>query len=61
MAEIISQIHRNKEFMLWVKQEFDNEPQQKAAIAAFSWLKTRYPEIVPVVRGELISEMRQEA
>lgn len=60
MDIVIGQLYRNNEFLLWVKQEFDTAEERTAAIKAFTWMKTRYPEITPTVRGDLVSEDKQE-
>ena len=57
---VVSQVFRNNEFLLWVKKEFETVDERTAAIMAFTWMKGRYPEIIPIVRGDLISEDKQE-
>ena len=57
---VVSQVFRNNEFLIWVKKEFETVDERTAAIMAFTWMKGRYPEIIPIVRGDLISEDKQE-
>jgi len=57
---VVSQVFRNNEFLLWVKKEFETVDERTAAVMAFTWMKGRYPEIIPIVRGDLISEDKQE-
>jgi hypothetical protein len=60
MGILVSQLHRNNEFLLWVKNEFDTPAEQTAAIKAFTWIKKQYPEAVPIIRGDLVYEETQE-
>jgi len=57
---VVSQVFRNNEFLLWLKKEFETVDERTAAVMAFTWMKGRYPEIIPIVRGDLISEDKQE-
>ena len=61
MGEVTHRLYRNYELLLWIKQEFDTEVERNAAIKAFNWIKQRYPEAIPIIRGELVSETKQEA
>lgn len=60
MEFITGRLYRNLEFLEWVGQNCIEEPERGAALAAFTWLKNRYPDIVPIVRGELIDEFTQK-
>jgi len=57
---VIGKLYRNNEFLIWAKLEFDTTAERDAAIKAFTWMKGRYPEIIPIVRGDLVSEDKQE-
>lgn len=60
MGILVSQHYRNNEFLSWVEQEFDTAAEKAAAVKAFTWIKTKYPEAVPIIRGELLYEGTQE-
>lgn len=61
MGELTTRLYRNFEFLRFVKDEFKTDAEKNAAIKAFNWIKKRYPESVPIIRGELVSETKQEA
>ncbi len=53
---VIHRFFRNKELNDWVDQQNWSHDQREAAWEMWAYLKTTYPEISPIIRGELMEE-----
>jgi hypothetical protein len=61
MGELHTQLYRNHDLLLWVKMEFDTIEERNAALKTFAWIKKKYPEAIPIIRGDLVAETKEEA